>query len=113
MKNARNLRLAYFQATATAARHMFIADGGWLLGELSSSYFPLPARRMWRMVGATALSAMVGAETALPCSVAIFGVPARVGFLTLGEAGLIRRNLRLFRFFGSGTSLKSNLAFAG
>ena len=26
MKNARDLRLAYFQATATAARHMFIAD---------------------------------------------------------------------------------------
>ena len=26
MKNARGLRLAYFHATATAARHMFIAD---------------------------------------------------------------------------------------
>ena len=26
MKNAIDLRLAYFQATATAARHMFIAD---------------------------------------------------------------------------------------
>ena len=26
MKNARDLRLAYFQAAATAARHMFIAD---------------------------------------------------------------------------------------
>jgi hypothetical protein len=26
-KNARILRLEYFQATATAARHMFIADG--------------------------------------------------------------------------------------
>ena len=26
MNNARDLRLAYFQATATAARHMFIAD---------------------------------------------------------------------------------------
>ena len=25
-KNARDLRLAYFQATATAARHVFIAD---------------------------------------------------------------------------------------
>ena len=26
MQNARDLRLAYFQATATAARHMFVAD---------------------------------------------------------------------------------------
>ena len=50
----------------------------------------------------------MGAESALPCSTAIFEASARVGLSGLGEAGLIRRNLRVFPIFGIGTSFTAN-----
>jgi len=51
----------------------------------------------------------VGAESALPCTTAICGILARIGVSGFGEAGLIRRSLRVFRFFGGmGTSFTPN-----